>query len=108
LHRAKESGSAHVGALGYANVFDRELYSCDLGSTKPSSSYFDEVIRITGLDPGRTLFIDDRLDNVEAARGCGFAAEQFVLWEVEDGAGSLARLLRKHGVQVEPPASMDG
>lgn len=83
-------------ALGYRHVFDREFYSCDLGHTKPSRRYFDEVVRLAGLDRGRTLFIDDRLENVEAARQSGLLAEQFVLWQVDDGAAALKELLRRH------------
>ncbi len=85
-------------ALGYARIFDREFYSCDLGCTKPSATFFEEVIRRAELDPARTLFIDDRLDNVEAARACGLAAEQFVLWQEADGAAALERLLAARGL----------
>lgn len=84
--------------LGYREVFDQEFYSCDLGHKKPSPEYFDEVVRLAGLKPARTLFIDDRLDNVEAARRCGLRAEQFVLWQVDNGAEALDALFREHGL----------
>jgi len=86
------------GDLGYARAFDAEFYSCELGCTKPSAAFFEAIIERTGLDPARTLFIDDRLDNVEAARACGLVAEQFVLWREPDGAASLERLLAAHGL----------
>jgi putative hydrolase of the HAD superfamily len=85
-------------ALGYARVFDREFYSCDLGCTKPTAAFFEAVVRGAELDPARTLFVDDRLDNVEAARACGLVAEQFVLWKEADGADALERLLKSHRV----------
>jgi putative hydrolase of the HAD superfamily len=85
-------------ALGYGRVFDREFYSCDLGCTKPSAAFFEAIIEGAGLDPARTLFIDDRLDNVEAARVCGFEAEQFVLWQEPDGAAALERRLAARGL----------
>jgi putative hydrolase of the HAD superfamily len=84
------------GRLGYAGVFQDEFYSCDLGHTKPSATFFAEIVRRVGLDPARTLFIDDRRDNVEAARACGFRAEQFVLWQEADAAASLELLLQSH------------
>jgi len=84
--------------LGYARLFDREFYSCDLGCTKPSAAFFEAVVRGGGLDPARTLFIDDRLDNVEAARSCGLVAEHFMLWQAPDGAATLERLLAAHGL----------
>jgi HAD superfamily hydrolase (TIGR01509 family) len=84
--------------LGYARRFDREFYSCDLGCTKPSAEFFDEIVRRAALDPARTLFIDDRQDNVAAARACGLEAAQFVLWKAPDGAAALERLLAARGL----------
>ena len=86
--------------LGYTRAFDREFYSCELGCTKPSAAFFEAIVQQAGLDPARTLFIDDRQDNVEAARACGLVAEQFVLWKEPDGAAALARLLAAHGLGV--------
>ena len=65
---------------------------------KPSAAFFEAILREANLDPARTLFIDDRLDNVEAARACGLVAEQFVLWKEADGAAALKRLLAGYGV----------
>lgn len=89
--------------LGYSEVFDAQFYSCHVGHTKPSERYFHEVVRASGVQPESTLFIDDRLDNVEAARRCGLLAEQFVLWQVEDGAAALADLFRQHGLIAQSP-----
>ena len=91
--------------LGYGRAFDAEFYSCELGCTKPSAAFFETMIQRAGLDPARTLFIDDRLDNVEAARACGLIAEQFVLWREPDGAAALARLLAAHGLAAPLCAS---
>lgn len=77
--------------LGYATLFDREFYSCDLGHAKPSARYFETVVRMSGLQPARTLFVDDRPGNVEAARACGLHAEVFDLRD--SGPNGLARLL---------------
>lgn len=90
--------------LGYGRAFHQEFYSCDVGHTKPSPAYFEAVVRLADLEPHRTLFIDDRLENVEAARACGLAAEQFVLWQARNGVRELGQILRKHGL----PASLDG
>jgi putative hydrolase of the HAD superfamily len=84
--------------LAYRQVFDREFYSCHLGHMKPSPDYFHEIVRQANLDPGRTLFIDDRIDNVEAARRAGLQAEQFVLGEIGAGAEPMQRLLRTYGL----------
>jgi putative hydrolase of the HAD superfamily len=84
--------------LAYREVFDREFYSCHLGHMKPSPAYFHEIVRLAALDPGRTLFIDDRIDNVEGARQAGLQAAHFVLGEIGAGAGPMRRLLATHGL----------
>jgi len=84
--------------LAYRDVFDREFYSCHLGHMKPSPDYFHEIVRLAGLDPARTLFIDDRIDNVEAARRAGLRAEQFILGEMGTGAAPMRRLLQTYGL----------
>jgi putative hydrolase of the HAD superfamily len=82
--------------LAYCEVFDREFYSCHLGHMKPSPDYFHEIVRLAELDPARTLFIDDRIDNVGAARQAGLQAAQFVLGEIGAGAEPMHRLLRRY------------
>ncbi len=84
--------------LAYREVFDREFYSCHLGHMKPSPAYFHEIVRLADLDPARTLFIDDRIDNVEAARHAGLRAAQFVLDEIGSGARPMRRLLATYGL----------
>lgn len=84
--------------LAYREVFDREFYSCHLGHIKPSPAYFREIVRLAVLDPDRTLFIDDRIDNVEAAWQAGLQATQFVLGEIGTGAQPMRQLLATYGL----------
>jgi putative hydrolase of the HAD superfamily len=93
-HRARRMSEA----LGYGKVFDREFYSWQLGHSKPALAFFTELIRLGGFDPARTLFIDDRADNVAAAREAGLQAEQFVLGVVGEGAAPLRALLATFGI----------
>ena len=79
--------------LGYERVFDAEFYSCHLGAMKPDPAYFHEVIARSGCEVSRTLFIDDRAANVEAARGVGLRVLQFAPeWSLNGGA-VLRRLI---------------
>jgi putative hydrolase of the HAD superfamily len=87
--------------LAYASAFDDEFYSCRLGHAKPSTAYFEEIIRRTHLDPARTLFIDDRAENVEAAELSGLHAAQFVLTQMGGGGGPLRELLKTFGLLAE-------
>ena len=52
--------------------------SAHLGSKKPDQEFFEKVCDQLGVDDKRQiLFWDDSLENVEAAREFGIAAELF-------------------------------
>lgn len=57
--------------------FDGVLISGDVGVSKPDPRMFDELCRRFELTPARTVFVDDRADNVEGASAYGFIALQF-------------------------------
>jgi putative hydrolase of the HAD superfamily len=88
--------AAHMRqVLGYDALFDVSCYSFELGACKPDVAFFTEAARRIGADPAAILFIDDRADNVAAARDAGLAAEQ---WTIADGHRILLGILDKHGV----------
>jgi FMN phosphatase YigB (HAD superfamily) len=53
-------------------LFTKIYYSYELNLRKPNEKIFEYIIKDIGLDPQRMLFIDDELDNVQAATGLGF------------------------------------
>jgi len=59
------------------NRFDAIHYAADIGWAKPAQEFFAEVERRTGFEPSEMFFIDDKLDNVQAARARGWNA---ALW----------------------------
>lgn len=61
--------------LGYGHLFDAEFYSHSLGVTKPDARFFEKISRLTQVSPKTALFLDDRSDNVAAARRAGMHAE---------------------------------
>lgn len=61
------------GALGRLEAY----LSYEIGLAKPDLASFRAVAARAGIDPGRSLFIDDREENVTAARHAGFHAEIF-------------------------------
>ena len=68
----------HVVGLSGGQLGRLEAYlSHEIGDSKPALSAFELVAAKADVDPARCLFIDDRLDNVEAARRAGFHAEVF-------------------------------
>jgi HAD superfamily hydrolase (TIGR01509 family) len=83
----------HVVRLSDGRLGRLEAYlSHEIGDLKPALSSFALVAAKAGVEPGRCLFIDDRLDNVEAARRAGFHAEVFT------SQAALEDLLRAAGM----------
>jgi FMN phosphatase YigB (HAD superfamily) len=68
-HLVEASG----GALGRYRAF----LSHEIGLAKPAPEAFRVVVERGGLDPGRSLYIDDRAENVDAARKERFLGEVF-------------------------------
>jgi FMN phosphatase YigB (HAD superfamily) len=63
-----------AGRLGRFEAY----LSHEIGAAKPSLDAFRRVAAAAGIDPGRSLFVDDKPVNVDAARRAGFRAEVFV------------------------------
>jgi HAD superfamily hydrolase (TIGR01509 family) len=82
---------------GYAEWFDREFYSCELGVAKPDPAYFRAILDTIELPAGSVLFIDDNEANVAAAIEVGLRSELFSL---DTGTDPLYGILRRHGLSV--------
>ncbi len=52
--------------------FTNFFSSCYLGISKPNKEIFKKMLGITQLNPENCLFIDDREENAEVAKDCGF------------------------------------
>lgn len=76
----------------FLNWFDDIVVSGEERIIKPDREIYDVLVRRTGLEPARTVFIDDRDANVRAAEALGFIALEF-----RDAAG-LRRDLERLGV----------
>lgn len=57
-----------------SSLFDKDFYSNEIGYRKPSDESFQEIIRLSGINPAESLFIDDAPANVEAAQKSGLKA----------------------------------
>ena len=60
-------------AAGYGvdDYFERVFLSYEMGLRKPSPDIFISMMEAGGMVPGETLFVDDSLDNCEAAASLG-------------------------------------
>ncbi|MBA2421881.1 MAG: HAD family phosphatase [Chitinophagales bacterium] len=80
------------------SYFKKVYYSFVIGVRKPHPDIFKRVINENNLSPSETLFIDDSLPNVEAAKALGFNA---VLYKPADDLRSVveSELSREKKVQ---------
>jgi putative hydrolase of the HAD superfamily len=90
----------HVTALSEGALGAFEAYlSHEIGAQKPDVESFMVVAERAGIEPGRCLFFDDVMSNVEAARQAGFQAEQFTT------QAALTASLRRRGVSWPDPSA---
>ncbi len=59
------------GYREFDELFDKAYFSFDLHLAKPHEEIFEFVINQHQLNPEKTLFIDDRIENIEGARKSG-------------------------------------
>ncbi|HEY9291436.1 MAG TPA: HAD-IA family hydrolase [Microlunatus sp.] len=79
----------------YADLFDQQYYSSELGLAKPDPAFFGAIIGQLGIAPREALFVDDVEVNVAGARAAGLNAEIFAQ---NAGIDELERILALHGV----------
>lgn len=68
----------YIETLPVSGYMSERLYSCEVNLLKPEPEIFKVFVERFGVVPEEILFIDDRLDNVESARACGWNAVQYV------------------------------
>lgn len=62
----------HMDMVGISEFFEMRMYSYELTCRKPDRRIFDEAARRIGVEPGRILFVGDRIDkDVYGARRAG-------------------------------------
>jgi putative hydrolase of the HAD superfamily len=63
--------------FGWIHHFDVQVWSYQLGIAKPDAAIYRYTLTELGTLPEETLFIDDKLPNVEAARALGIQAIEY-------------------------------
>jgi putative hydrolase of the HAD superfamily len=81
--------------------FDHLLLSCEMRLIKPSEEIFKESVRRVGTNAQETLFVDDREENIRAAKAVGLQAIQF------RGVAELKAALTKKGFGILPKTPAD-
>ena len=68
-----ELAVAHIRkSFPFFENFDGYIYSFEEGAMKPSGAIYEAVERRTGRSGAAILYIDDRLENIEAGRARGW------------------------------------
>jgi putative hydrolase of the HAD superfamily len=68
---------AVITSLDFEDVFDEMIISAEVGLMKPDPRIYRLALEKTGVQPAESVFLDDVLINVEAARSLGMSAIQF-------------------------------
>lgn len=94
----RQRGERMQRELGYDDRFDVSCYSWEMGVKKPEPAYFEIAVERIGAPADEVLFVDDKTDNVEAARGVGLRGLQ---WDLGRGHDALRQELAAHGVELD-------
>lgn len=70
--------------------FHHRTFSCAVRSVKPDRRIYEDCLAGLGVEPSAALFLDDRPENIDAARDIGMEAHQF------SDAATLKRWLQEH------------
>lgn len=63
--------ASHSEEIPILKKLDGCVFSAPIGIVKPNREIFEHLCKAYKLSPEETLFIDDRLDNIEGALRCG-------------------------------------
>jgi putative hydrolase of the HAD superfamily len=91
-NESAELNEHRIDTFGLRGIFPTFFSSCWLGVRKPTLAIYQRVLGMTQADPSRTLFVDDRTQNLVPAAGLGVRTIHF------RGAEQLRGDLKKVGV----------
>ena len=79
----------------FYQCFEKVYYSYELGMRKPDKAIFEYIIMNHELSPKRTLFIDDKKENTDAAESVGLK-----VWNLQPGVDDVVDLFDKKILDV--------
>ncbi len=75
----------------FYQCFEKVYFSYEMGMRKPDAEIFNTLIRQHELSPKRTLFVDDKKDNTDAAKAIGIQ-----VWNLQVGQEDVVDLFDKN------------
>lgn len=86
-HFEQREGATFIS--DFYRCFEKRYFSFEVGLRKPDTAIFNYVLDQNGLSPDRTLFIDDRTDNTDAAALLGIRT-----WQLQVGQQDVVDLFK--------------
>ena len=80
--------------FGLTEIFDTFLASCWVGVRKPAPDFYERCVEITAGKAERSIFVDDREENIAGAAAYGFKVILF------QSAEQLRRALAAAGLEL--------
>jgi putative hydrolase of the HAD superfamily len=78
LNNESEALNVHrIETFGLRDIFPVFFSSCWLGARKPMKKMYTRALGMAQADPKRTLFVDDRVQNLNPAAALGMKTIQF-------------------------------
>lgn len=74
----------------FYQCFEKVYYSFEMGMRKPEEEIFNHILKKHDLSPKRTLFIDDKKENTDAAAALGIQ-----VWNLKVGEEDVVDLFDK-------------
>jgi FMN phosphatase YigB (HAD superfamily) len=71
-----EVAKSKFGEVDFGSLFHGAYYSNEIGYRKPEIEIYKFILEKENLDPHQTFFVDDKLENIEAACKLGIHAYQ--------------------------------
>ncbi|NHM07325.1 HAD family phosphatase [Flavobacterium sp. CYK-4] len=75
----------------FYQCFEKVYYSFEMGMRKPEPEIFNYILKKHDLSPKRTLFIDDKKENTDAAAALGIQ-----VWNLNVGQEDVVDLFQKN------------
>ena len=95
-NESDELNRHRIAAFGLDEIFDAFLSSCWLGLRKPTRKFYDRALSIAQAAPERSVFIDDREQNITPAQALGMHT---ILYQSPE---QLLADLTSLGIQLNP------
>jgi len=93
-NESRELNEFRIEHFGLCRLFDVFFSSCWLGVRKPTREIYERVLGMTQADPAKSVFVDDREQNLAPARALGMRTIHFT------SADQLSKSLYELGFQL--------